>query len=212
MGRSNRFQKIPGDIKVPKKVVIAGVGGVGSWLTLFLGQLMDESCYLDLYDPDEVEYSNLSRTPFMEWMVGMNKAYAMRFLLEMQNPMVDVKVHDYALTSRIMRSYYDDSWIVIDTTDALYSYGEYVGGIDGKHVYFKFPAKGSIIFGEEGMRVEYSDYGVYNTPVVLLALLYLEHIVRWRGKKKALIRFNIENLMRLGFEPPAPPKNGEGSE
>jgi len=209
MNRHNRFQKVPGDIKVPRRIVIAGVGGVGSWLALFLGQLMDESCYLDLYDPDEVEYSNLSRTPFMEWMVGMNKAYAMRFLLELQNPALDVDAYDYALTSRIMSRKYDDSWLVVDTTDALYSYGEYVGGIDGKHVYFKFPVKGSVVFGEEGMRVEYSDYGVYNTPVVLLALLYLEHIVRWKHKKKTLIRFNIENLMKLGFEPPKKEEESE---
>lgn len=58
---------------------IIGCGGIGSWIAFFLAKAGCTNLYL--WDGDNVEVSNLHRTPYRESHIGMNKAEALREIL-----------------------------------------------------------------------------------------------------------------------------------
>lgn len=66
---------------MPKTVCVVGVGGVGSWLALFLSEFKDVE-RIGLYDDDVVDESNLERTPFKRSHIGESKTEAMKELIE----------------------------------------------------------------------------------------------------------------------------------
>lgn len=59
-------------------IIIGGVGGIGSWLTLFLSRMMGPDSYLILYDHDKVEEVNLAGQLFTSSDIGLSKVSAMR--------------------------------------------------------------------------------------------------------------------------------------
>jgi len=63
------------DIKVPKKLVTVGVGGAGSWATLFCA--LCGTAEITMIDPDTIEVSNLNRTPYAASDVGRLKVDAL---------------------------------------------------------------------------------------------------------------------------------------
>jgi len=60
--------------------IILGVGGIGSWVALNLA-LSGKVTNLYLVDPDEIEESNLNRTPFRICDVGYPKVDALKYLI-----------------------------------------------------------------------------------------------------------------------------------
>jgi hypothetical protein len=62
-------------LKLPKAVGIVGVGGVGSWLALYLALAGVEQIWM--WDHDEVSIHNLNRLPLTPDSIGKNKAEAL---------------------------------------------------------------------------------------------------------------------------------------
>lgn len=59
-------------------LIIGGVGGIGSWLTLYLSRMMGPDSYLILYDYDKVEEVNMAGQLYTMNDVGLNKVDALR--------------------------------------------------------------------------------------------------------------------------------------
>lgn len=76
------------NLKIPKYVAILGVGGVGSWVSLFLALVGVKK--LLLVDPDVIEDSNLNRTPFRMDQVGEAKVMAAAELIYERRQDVEV--------------------------------------------------------------------------------------------------------------------------
>jgi len=63
----------------PTKAVVVGVGGVGAWVALELALIGTETIYL--IDDDDVEATNLNRTPFTVAQIGQSKVSAVAELI-----------------------------------------------------------------------------------------------------------------------------------
>lgn len=72
--------------------IVIGVGGIGSWVALDLA-LSGQIASLYLYDFDNLEESNLNRTPFKFTQIGLPKVEAMNQLILERRP--SEKVHAY---------------------------------------------------------------------------------------------------------------------
>lgn len=104
-------------LNVPKKVVIVGVGGIGTWLSLFCA--MSGTDRLILVDPDTVEASNLGRLPFPVHTVGMDKVKAVRDLVLGVRPMCSVVCVAARTTEDMIREYAEQGYRIVDCTDDL---------------------------------------------------------------------------------------------
>lgn len=78
---------------IPDSVAVVGIGGVGSWLSLFLSEF-EGMKRMGLFDSDVVEKSNLERTPFKRDQIGTNKAEAMKELIMERRPDIEVSCFD----------------------------------------------------------------------------------------------------------------------
>jgi hypothetical protein len=58
-------------------IVIGGVGGIGSWLVLFLSRMLPPTSYLFLYDNDVVEEINMAGQMYNTGDIGKHKVDAM---------------------------------------------------------------------------------------------------------------------------------------
>ena len=81
------------DLYVPSTVAIAGVGGIGSWVALFLENVGTQEFYI--FDPDIIEPHNLNRTPYLENQIGRHKTESLKRLMIAKNR--DVKVFAYKM-------------------------------------------------------------------------------------------------------------------
>lgn len=60
------------ELTAPKKIAVVGCGGIGYWVAKFLA--MSGCEYLELYDPDILDESNLNRLDIPIRFIGKNKA------------------------------------------------------------------------------------------------------------------------------------------
>ena len=113
--------------------IVAGVGGIGSWVALDLA-LSGKINTIHLIDPDDVESSNLNRTPFRLCDIGFPKVDALKYLILERR--VSVNIHTYREKTSpdqigIMKSrirYRDDSdsdrlldyILIVDCRDDVY--------------------------------------------------------------------------------------------
>lgn len=67
------------ELRVPHKVSIIGVGGIGTWVALFAAMSGVEE--LELADPDTVDATNLNRLPYNLEAIGKQKTAAAAALL-----------------------------------------------------------------------------------------------------------------------------------
>lgn len=79
-----------------KRVIIAGLGGIGSWTTLLLGRMGIAA--LDLYDDDQVEWGNMSGQLFPRSSVSDSKVHAMYSLLSNYTSIYNVFTHNLRFT------------------------------------------------------------------------------------------------------------------
>jgi hypothetical protein len=119
-----------------KHAVVAGVGGIGSWVALDLA-LSGQVEVIHLIDPDNVENSNLNRTPFRICDVSFPKVHAMKYIIMERR--ASVEVHTYqdktnpdmidllrnTLNNDIALDKYEvgrliDSLLIIDCRDDVY--------------------------------------------------------------------------------------------
>ena len=68
------------DLKIPPAVSVIGVGGIGSWVALSFALAGTKK--LIIADPDEIELTNLNRTPFKISQIGLKKVYALQTLIQ----------------------------------------------------------------------------------------------------------------------------------
>jgi molybdopterin/thiamine biosynthesis adenylyltransferase len=94
-------------------IIIGGVGGIGSWLTLFLSRMIGPDSYLILYDHDKVEEVNMAGQLFSISDIGIPKVDALRRIVhdfsgyekvEAMNEMYDAE----SLRSPVMFSCFDN--------------------------------------------------------------------------------------------------------
>lgn len=57
----------------PQEIIIGGVGGIGSWVALFLARIGHE---LYLFDDDEIDETNMAGQLYQISQIGLNKAQA----------------------------------------------------------------------------------------------------------------------------------------
>lgn len=62
-----------------QEIILAGLGGIGSYVAYLLGRMKPAS--LILYDPDKVEVANMSGQLYSRKNIGMDKVVAMRYML-----------------------------------------------------------------------------------------------------------------------------------
>src|SRR6266849_240994 len=101
-----------------QKVAIIGCGGIGSWISLYLGLAGVRE--IDIYDSDSISENNLNRFPLGPDKVGMNKAEAMAIHIQSLRQGVNViprQNFEPDIHSRKLREY---SWVIV-TTDSLKS-------------------------------------------------------------------------------------------
>ena len=72
------FEKVD-NFTIP--IVIGGVGGIGSWLTMFLSRILSDTSYLILYDHDKVEEVNIAGQLYRTKDVGKMKVEAMKEIM-----------------------------------------------------------------------------------------------------------------------------------
>ena len=103
--------------RIPQKVTVVGLGGIGSWVALDMAIAGVPN--LVLIDSDSIEKHNLNRTPFKDIQVGMNKADAVnQLILERRNTKVTVYNKAYELLPSYFRHEIADSYL-IDCRDNL---------------------------------------------------------------------------------------------
>lgn len=72
------------DYKISSNVIILGCGGIGSWVAKILGTCKSVKNMI-LFDPDQIEDSNLGRTPYRLLDIGSYKVEALAELITETN-------------------------------------------------------------------------------------------------------------------------------
>ncbi len=81
-GYRDRFKEAPW-YNPEIKVTIGGLGSIGSWLTIFLGRMLD---HIYVYDFDEVEEHNISGQFYTHHDIGVSKQQSIDTNSSMFNP------------------------------------------------------------------------------------------------------------------------------
>lgn len=115
MANRIRWLRQPEYVHPPRRVLIVGAGGVGSWTALFLAIAGVQE--ITIVDGDIVEEHNLIRTPFMETFTGVKKVDALKTLINIIRPATTVNIaDDYVINVDDISLAYES--IVVDTTDS----------------------------------------------------------------------------------------------
>jgi sulfur carrier protein ThiS adenylyltransferase len=102
--------------KVKRSTVgIAGLGGLGSQVTIALARIGVGT--LILADYDVVEPSNLNRQQYFIQQIGMPKVDAMRETLKEVNPYVSVITHHTVIRPKKVKSIFGNAEIIVEALD-----------------------------------------------------------------------------------------------
>lgn len=71
--RQSRFSDAAWYQAGPQSIIIGGAGGIGSWVSLFLGRIGHE---LYIYDDDIIDETNMAGQLYSTMQIGLNKAEA----------------------------------------------------------------------------------------------------------------------------------------
>ena len=98
------------------KVLIIGVGGLGSPVSLYLSAAGVGT--IGIADPDRVELSNLQRQiAHHTGDIGRPKVISAREKMAAMNPDIKVKIHDVLVTAENIMAIIEDYDFVVDATD-----------------------------------------------------------------------------------------------
>jgi len=169
------------NLKIPESVAILGVGGIGSWVALFMAMVGVKK--IVVIDPDIIEEHNLNRTPFRLYQVGMPKVQALAELIYERRKDIEVYPLIKLETEEFTKEFLRDVDIIIDCRDHEEFFDEeelqekVVAklGYDGFGMSIVFhPRKPS--WGEDIRR--YTTTPSYLVPPVFLASLIVDAVVR----------------------------------
>ncbi len=105
-------------IRQDQHVAVIGCGGIGSWISLYLGLAGVNN--IDIYDSDVISENNLNRFPLGPSSVGLNKAEAMAIHIQSLRQGVNVTPRqnfEPDIHSNKLRQY---NWVIV-STDSLKS-------------------------------------------------------------------------------------------
>lgn len=97
------------------KVLIAGLGGLGSSVALALARV--GVGHLRIIDFDVVEPSNLNRQQYFVRHIGMKKAYALKEIIEDINPFIEVEAIDKYMDESNLKELCSDVDVVVEAFD-----------------------------------------------------------------------------------------------
>lgn len=104
------------ELKVPRRVSVIGVGGIGTWVALFAA--MSGVRELTLSDPDVLDATNLNRLPYAQEDVGKRKVQVAEDMIRRIRPGIMV-------TTRERSANFNDTDFVFICTDNLESKMKY---------------------------------------------------------------------------------------
>ncbi|MDR2349134.1 MAG: molybdopterin-synthase adenylyltransferase MoeB, partial [Deltaproteobacteria bacterium] len=137
------------------RVLVAGVGGLGSPLALYLAAAGVGT--LGLVDNDFVESSNLQRQIiFSQRDVNRPKVKAAEDRLKALNPSLEIRTHNLTLNARNVMAVAGDYDVVVDGTDnypTRYLLGDACVFLKKPNVYasvFQFEGQATVFHSEEG--------------------------------------------------------------
>lgn len=194
------------NIKLPKSLTVIGVGGVGSWVSLF-GALAGIK-KIHLIDFDIVEDTNLNRTPFTKTQIGESKVGALMSLIRERRPEANVVIFNgriETLSSAEISEISSDGemGVLVDCRDnnaplptKLAKLENLMkGGYDGFSVTLHQRPSDEIVFGDE--QVTYSTVPSYFYPPVLIGSLIIDTIRKhYSGEKiqgEEIATFDVNN-------------------
>jgi len=216
--REERFIRCPEYVFPPSSAMIIGVGGVGSWIALFLAIAGVREIYV--VDGDVVEEHNLSRTAFPEYLVGLKKVEALETLMSMIRPSTKLYVIDRNIVDA--REMPLPTKIVIDSTDnpELHRKLEKRALTEGFNLiranYDFYPEKREFQttntfnleveeteWGEREERRGYRENRSYITPAVLSAIIATDIVLKMGvfSSKRTLIKgYVYPNIFQQGVK------------
>lgn len=97
------------------KVLIAGLGGLGSSVALALARV--GIGHLRIVDFDVVEPSNLNRQQYFVRHIGMKKAFALKELIEDINPFIEVEAIDRYIDGSNLKELCSDVDVAVEAFD-----------------------------------------------------------------------------------------------
>lgn len=177
------------------RVAIIGCGGLGSHTALALANA--GVGYLELWDPDVVDLSNLPRQPFTTAQIGQPKPEALGALIAERNPETDVALFPEAFAGSTASLWLDctDSYSSRKTVSALQPNGTNlvfgsVLGMDAQVTVFEQADGFSALFPEAPtQRQTCADQGVLAPLVGLTAqLMATEALSLLTGRPSDLTR------------------------
>jgi molybdopterin/thiamine biosynthesis adenylyltransferase len=101
-----------------QKVAVIGCGGIGSWISLYLGLAGVKQ--IDIYDSDTISETNLNRFPLGPDKIGANKAIAMAEHIQSLRRDVDVVPRQNFEPEIHREKLANYNWVIV-TTDSLKS-------------------------------------------------------------------------------------------
>jgi hypothetical protein len=159
------------NLNPPDNVCIIGVGGVGSWVGMFLPMVGTRS--ITLVDDDEIEMHNLNRTPFKKKHIGMAKVAAMLDLIgERRSTIVTIHPQKWEdLESETKDNINLRCDCIIDCRDSAEDIGikcPITGGYDGYRITLHKNPSNKFIHGNRDL-IRYRTVPSYLVPPVLIA-------------------------------------------
>lgn len=106
------------ELNIPEKVLIIGVGGIGSWVALNMALIGTKNLYL--IDFDKIEQHNLNRTPFRTLDIDEDKTNAVMDLIMERRDETEIRLFNKRieeLTNVEMQELKD--CLIIDCRDVL---------------------------------------------------------------------------------------------
>jgi hypothetical protein len=159
------------DLTPPGEVCIIGVGGVGSWVGMFLPMVGTHKIYL--IDDDEIEAHNLNRTPFKTSHIGMSKVAAMYDLIT-ERRKVDVEIfpQKWEDLSEVDKAKIQNTCdCIIDCRDSAEDIGikcPITGGYDGYRITLHKNPSDKFVHGDREV-IRYRTIPSYLVPPVIIA-------------------------------------------
>lgn len=188
-------------INTPRKAVVVGVGGVGSWVALNLALVGTER--IVLLDDDVVEDTNLNRSPFTIYQIGMPKVDAIASLIAERRlgcEVIPLQCRSDGLSedARTLLS----GAMVFDCRDSIEPMqipGTHdcgiIGGYDGTSVTIHINPKLESVFGVE-QEVRYRTIPSFVGAPALIAAIIVNYVCL-NGTKvtgERIVTFDLENF------------------
>ena len=176
-----RQKELP--LKIPESAAVLGVGGIGSWVALFLALVGVKK--LVIVDPDIIEIHNLNRTPYKLGQVGKPKVQAIAELIYERRRDVEV-LPIKNVEDDVTIEFLKDVEVIVDCRDgekyftSIELQKKVVAklGYDGIGMTVTWNPRQKESWGEE---IRYTITPSYLVPPAFLAVLVVDAIVRgWR--------------------------------